>query len=110
MVRYSSILLSTISAFMGPMLGGFLYEKIGFEWAAAVQGLWALISVSSHGFVCEFSFISSHFGDACLGGSTLMVYFFVLKGLAMGLFYLWEHSKTRRRYGQLPDIFPLRRN
>lgn len=52
----------SVGAFMGPMLGGFLYEKIGFEWAAAVQGLWALIS-----------------------------------GLAMGIFYLWEHSKTRRR-------------
>lgn len=52
----------SVGAFMGPMLGGFLYEKIGFEWAAAIQGLWALIS-----------------------------------GLAMGLFYLWEHSKTRRR-------------
>ncbi|XP_057617744.1 MFS-type transporter SLC18B1 isoform X1 [Chionomys nivalis] len=52
----------SVGAFMGPMLGGFLYEKIGFEWAAAVQGLWALIS-----------------------------------GIAMGLFYLWEHSKTRRR-------------
>lgn len=51
----------SVGAFMGPMLGGFLYEKIGFEWAAAVQGLWALIS-----------------------------------GLAMGVFYLWENSKTRR--------------
>ncbi|KAH0515062.1 MFS-type transporter SLC18B1 [Microtus ochrogaster] len=35
----------SVGAFMGPMLGGFLYEKIGFEWAAAVQGLWALISM-----------------------------------------------------------------
>ncbi|XP_052607144.1 MFS-type transporter SLC18B1-like isoform X2 [Peromyscus californicus insignis] len=52
----------SVGAFMGPVLGGFLYEKIGFEWAAAIQGLWALIS-----------------------------------GLAMGLFYLWEHSKARRR-------------
>ncbi|XP_021079874.1 MFS-type transporter SLC18B1 isoform X3 [Mesocricetus auratus] len=52
----------SVGAFMGPVLGGFLYEKIGFEWAAAIQGLWALIS-----------------------------------GLVMGLFYLWEHSKTRRR-------------
>lgn len=52
----------SIGAFMGPMLGGFLCEKIGFEWAAAIQGLWTLIS-----------------------------------GLVMGLFYLWEHSKTRRR-------------
>ncbi|XP_034818759.3 MFS-type transporter SLC18B1 isoform X1 [Pan paniscus] len=34
----------SIGAFMGPTLGGFLYEKIGFEWAAAIQGLWALIS------------------------------------------------------------------
>ncbi|XP_055455368.1 MFS-type transporter SLC18B1 isoform X2 [Psammomys obesus] len=52
----------SIGAFMGPMLGGFLYEKIGFEWAAAIQGLWTLIS-----------------------------------GLVMGIFYLWEHSKMRRR-------------
>lgn len=55
--------------------------------------------------LCEFSSISSHFGDSCLGGFTLTVHFIVLKGLAMGLFYLWEHSKTRRRYGQLPDFF-----
>ncbi|KAF5920050.1 hypothetical protein HPG69_014418 [Diceros bicornis minor] len=34
----------SVGAFIGPTLGGFLYEKIGFEWAAAVQGLWALTS------------------------------------------------------------------
>ncbi|XP_054425963.1 MFS-type transporter SLC18B1 [Pteronotus mesoamericanus] len=34
----------SVGAFVGPTLGGFLYEKIGFEWAAAVQGLWALTS------------------------------------------------------------------
>ncbi|XP_054553821.1 MFS-type transporter SLC18B1 isoform X2 [Talpa occidentalis] len=34
----------SVGAFLGPVLGGFLYEKIGFEWAAAVQGLWALAS------------------------------------------------------------------
>ncbi|XP_026912669.2 MFS-type transporter SLC18B1 isoform X3 [Acinonyx jubatus] len=51
----------SVGAFIGPTLGGFLYEKIGFEWAAAVQGLWALTS-----------------------------------GLAMGLFYLWEHAQRRR--------------
>ncbi|XP_008527645.1 MFS-type transporter SLC18B1 isoform X2 [Equus przewalskii] len=51
----------SVGAFVGPTLGGFLYEKIGFEWAAAVQGLWALTS-----------------------------------GLAMGLFYLLEHSRRRR--------------
>lgn len=34
----------SVGAFIGPMLGGFLYEKIGFEWAAAIQGLWALAS------------------------------------------------------------------
>ncbi|KAG3290277.1 solute carrier family 18 member B1, transcript variant X1 [Ictidomys tridecemlineatus] len=34
----------SVGAFAGPMLGGFLYEKIGFEWAAAIQGLWPLIS------------------------------------------------------------------
>lgn len=52
----------SVGAFMGPVLGGFLYEKIGFQWAAAIQGLWTLTS-----------------------------------GLVMGLFYLWEHSKTSRR-------------
>ncbi|XP_023570060.1 MFS-type transporter SLC18B1 isoform X2 [Octodon degus] len=34
----------SVGAFLGPMLGGFLYEKLGFEWAAAIQGLWPLIS------------------------------------------------------------------
>ncbi|XP_029413994.1 MFS-type transporter SLC18B1 isoform X2 [Nannospalax galili] len=34
----------SVGAFMGPLLGGFLYEKIGFQWAAAIQGLWTLIS------------------------------------------------------------------
>ncbi|XP_024614899.1 MFS-type transporter SLC18B1 isoform X3 [Neophocaena asiaeorientalis asiaeorientalis] len=52
----------SVGAFVGPTLGGFLYEKIGFEWAAALQGLWALTS-----------------------------------GLVMGLFYLLEHSRRRRR-------------
>uniref|UniRef100_A0A8D2BCL5 Solute carrier family 18 member B1 n=2 Tax=Sciurus vulgaris TaxID=55149 RepID=A0A8D2BCL5_SCIVU len=55
----------SVGAFVGPMLGGFLYEKIGFEWAAAIQGLWTLIS-----------------------------------GLAMGLFYLLEHSRRRRSKSQ----------
>ncbi|XP_053769588.1 MFS-type transporter SLC18B1 isoform X2 [Desmodus rotundus] len=52
----------SVGAFVGPTLGGLLYEKIGFEWAAAVQGLWALTS-----------------------------------GLMMGLFYLLEYSRRRRR-------------
>lgn len=34
----------SVGAFAGPVLGGFLYEKIGFEWAAAAQGSWALLS------------------------------------------------------------------
>ncbi|XP_045862300.1 MFS-type transporter SLC18B1 isoform X1 [Meles meles] len=34
----------SVGAFIGPTLGGFMYEKIGFEWAAAIQGLWALTS------------------------------------------------------------------
>ncbi|XP_029799092.1 MFS-type transporter SLC18B1 [Suricata suricatta] len=55
----------SVGAFIGPTLGGFLYEKIGFEWAAAVQGLWALTS-----------------------------------GLVMGLFYLCEHSRSRRSPSQ----------
>lgn len=58
----------SVGAFMGPTLGGFLYEKIGFEWAAAVQGLWALTS-----------------------------------GLLMGLFYLLEYSRRRKR-SQLQNI------
>nr|XP_019588306.1 PREDICTED: MFS-type transporter SLC18B1 [Rhinolophus sinicus] len=52
----------SVGAIVGPTLGGFLYEKIGFEWAAAIQGLWALTS-----------------------------------GLMMGLFYLLEYSRRRRR-------------
>ncbi|XP_048386599.1 MFS-type transporter SLC18B1 isoform X2 [Stegostoma tigrinum] len=27
-----------LGSFVGPMLGGYLYEKLGFEWAAAIQG------------------------------------------------------------------------
>ncbi|XP_076784245.1 MFS-type transporter SLC18B1 isoform X5 [Arvicanthis niloticus] len=34
----------SVGAFMGPILGGFLCEKIGFEWAAAIQGVWTLLS------------------------------------------------------------------
>ncbi|XP_038252200.1 MFS-type transporter SLC18B1 isoform X5 [Dermochelys coriacea] len=30
--------------FVGPTLGGFLNERLGFEWAAAIQGGWALLS------------------------------------------------------------------
>lgn len=33
---------------MGPTLGGFLNEKLGFEWASAIQGGWALLSVSNY--------------------------------------------------------------
>ncbi|KAB1275292.1 MFS-type transporter SLC18B1 [Camelus dromedarius] len=44
--------LSCAYDFIGPTLGGFLYEKIGFEWAATLQGLWALTSVrTSDGLV-----------------------------------------------------------
>uniref|UniRef100_A0A5F9CCM4 Solute carrier family 18 member B1 n=1 Tax=Oryctolagus cuniculus TaxID=9986 RepID=A0A5F9CCM4_RABIT len=55
----------SLGAFIGPTVGGFLYEKIGFEWAAAIQGLWALIC-----------------------------------GLAMGLFYLLEHTRRKRSIPQ----------
>ncbi|NXG01077.1 S18B1 protein, partial [Sakesphorus luctuosus] len=34
----------SLGAFAGPVLGGFLNEKLGFEWAAAIQGGWALLS------------------------------------------------------------------
>ncbi|XP_067149801.1 MFS-type transporter SLC18B1 isoform X1 [Apteryx mantelli] len=34
----------SLGAFVGPTLGGFLYEKLGFEWASAIQGGWSLLS------------------------------------------------------------------
>ncbi|NWR59025.1 S18B1 protein, partial [Bucorvus abyssinicus] len=34
----------SLGAFTGPTLGGFLNEKLGFEWASAIQGGWALLS------------------------------------------------------------------
>ncbi|XP_015980136.1 MFS-type transporter SLC18B1 isoform X2 [Rousettus aegyptiacus] len=47
----------SVGAFIGPILGGFLYEKIGFEWAAAIQGLWALTSGLAMGlfYLLEYS-------------------------------------------------------
>ncbi|XP_014795288.1 PREDICTED: MFS-type transporter SLC18B1 [Calidris pugnax] len=34
----------SLGAFAGPTIGGFLTEKLGFEWASAIQGGWALLS------------------------------------------------------------------
>ncbi|NWU25076.1 S18B1 protein, partial [Dyaphorophyia castanea] len=34
----------SLGAFVGPILGGFLNEELGFEWAAAIQGGWPLLS------------------------------------------------------------------
>ncbi|XP_065486430.1 MFS-type transporter SLC18B1 [Caloenas nicobarica] len=34
----------SLGAFAGPTLGGFLTEKLGFEWASAIQGGWALLT------------------------------------------------------------------
>ncbi|NXG41919.1 S18B1 protein, partial [Psilopogon haemacephalus] len=34
----------SLGAFAGPTLGGFLNEKLGFEWASAIQGAWPLLS------------------------------------------------------------------
>ncbi|XP_032999690.1 MFS-type transporter SLC18B1 [Lacerta agilis] len=34
----------SLGSFVGPTLGGFLNDKLGFEWAAAIQGGFALIS------------------------------------------------------------------
>nr|XP_006136319.1 MFS-type transporter SLC18B1 [Pelodiscus sinensis] len=39
----------SVGAFIGPTLGGFLYEKVGFEWAAAIQGGWSLLSALAIG-------------------------------------------------------------
>lgn len=44
------IILICCRAFAGPTLGGFLNEKLGFEWASAIQGGWALLSVSNYTF------------------------------------------------------------
>lgn len=74
-----------------------------------MQGLWTLLSVSNQGYV-GFASIFFHFGDTGLGGLTLTVCFIVLKGVSMALFYLWEDSTARRRYGQLLGFFLLQRN
>ncbi|NXF96704.1 S18B1 protein, partial [Eubucco bourcierii] len=34
----------SLGAFAGPTFGGFLNEKLGFEWASAIQGVWPLLS------------------------------------------------------------------
>ncbi|XP_068003366.1 MFS-type transporter SLC18B1 isoform X1 [Melanerpes formicivorus] len=34
----------SLGALAGPTLGGFLNEKLGFEWASAIQGVWPLLS------------------------------------------------------------------
>ncbi|NWV36646.1 S18B1 protein, partial [Grantiella picta] len=45
----------SLGAFVGPILGGFLNEKLGFEWAAAIQGGWPLLSALATGifFITE---------------------------------------------------------
>lgn len=48
------IILICCRAFAGPTLGGFLNEKLGFEWASAIQGGWALLSVSNYTVFCFF--------------------------------------------------------
>lgn len=49
------LILIWCRAFVGPILGGFLNEELGFEWAAAIQGGWPLLSVSN----CTFFFLIS---------------------------------------------------
>ncbi|XP_034274726.1 MFS-type transporter SLC18B1 isoform X5 [Pantherophis guttatus] len=39
--------LWALGSFVGPTLGGFLNEKLGFEWSAAIQGGFTLLSVPS---------------------------------------------------------------
>ncbi|XP_053143687.1 MFS-type transporter SLC18B1 isoform X2 [Hemicordylus capensis] len=34
----------SLGSFVGPVLGGFINDKLGFEWAAAIQGGWPLLS------------------------------------------------------------------
>lgn len=45
-------------SFVGPTLGGFLNDKLGFEWAATIQGGWPLLSVSDQVFLLVFSAVS----------------------------------------------------
>ncbi|XP_030412193.1 MFS-type transporter SLC18B1 isoform X2 [Gopherus evgoodei] len=52
----------SLGAFVGPTLGGYLNERLGFEWAATIQGGWVLLS-----------------------------------GLAIGIYYILEASRRRRR-------------
>lgn len=59
----------SLGAFVGPTLGGYLNERLGFEWAAAIQGGWALLS-----------------------------------GLAIGIFYILEASRRRRRSNLLTPL------
>lgn len=47
---YLHLFLLCYRAFVGPTLGGFLNEKLGFEWASAIQGGWAVLSVSDKCF------------------------------------------------------------
>lgn len=44
------LILIWCRAFVGPILGGFLNEELGFEWATAIQGGWPLLSVSNYTF------------------------------------------------------------
>ncbi|XP_042301359.1 MFS-type transporter SLC18B1 isoform X3 [Sceloporus undulatus] len=47
----------SLGSFVGPTLGGFLNEKLGFEWAAAIQGGFPLLSGLAVGmfYICEAS-------------------------------------------------------
>lgn len=94
-------LLFIVSAFIGPTLGGFLYEKIGFEWAAAVQGLWALTSVSNQSFVFIFlTFIEKRDGEFTLTGT-----FNCVKGISDGLVLSIGVLKETKKVWSTLDFF-----
>ena len=46
-VQYLMTVFSSVSAFIGPLVGGVLYETIGFPWTATVFGFMILSAVSN---------------------------------------------------------------
>lgn len=97
-------LSSFLSAFIGPTLGGFLYEKIGFEWAAAVQGLWALTSVSSLLFSSSW-----HLQRSVIWSIGINCPFHCVKGIGDGL-VLPVGARTEKKVWSVLGLifFPLK--
>ncbi|XP_048346422.1 MFS-type transporter SLC18B1 isoform X2 [Sphaerodactylus townsendi] len=61
--------LWSLGSFVGPVLGGFLNDQLGFEWAAAIQGGWPLLSGLAIGiyYIYETSCRRRSFSQDVLG-------------------------------------------